>query len=133
MRMSMNGNVDYFRQIQEIVQNHGGEICEGETYHNNRTKIKIVDKMGNHFSMTPNDLKNGRWSPYERGRVKNDSEYHLREISKVAESRGGRLVEGQKYINAHTKLEFEDQNQKKILDVFECVKEWKLVTSFVGI
>lgn len=83
----------HFKALSEIAQLRLGKIKEGEVYINNSTKITFIDKLGNEFQMQPNNVKNGKWSPYESGRVR-APEYHMKQLEKIALSKGGKIKEG---------------------------------------
>lgn len=51
--------------LKALASEKGGKIKEGEYYFNNRVKMTFIDKSGNEFQRTPQDIKAGRWSPYE--------------------------------------------------------------------
>lgn len=62
-------NPDYhFKELEKIALAKGGRIKEGERYVKNKEKMIFIDKLGNEFSACPNNIKNGRWSPFERKR-----------------------------------------------------------------
>lgn len=98
----------HFKALSEIAQLRLGKIKEGEVYINNSTKITFIDKLGNEFQMQPNNVKNGKWSPYESERVR-DPEYHMKQLEKIALSKGGKIKDGEKYINSLTKMTFIDK------------------------
>lgn len=96
------------KEIEEIVLFKGGKIKEGETYINNSTKMAFIDKLGNEFRISPHSLKTGYWSPYESGKGR-DPKYHMTEIKKIVLSKGGKIKEGETYINSKTKMIFIDK------------------------
>jgi hypothetical protein len=95
------------QRLVQVAQGFGGQVEPGQTYVNDKTKIWLVDKAGNRFQKTPSDLKQGRWSPFEAGRIY-DPVAQMERLEKIAQSRGGSLVPGQTYKGASIKLEFED-------------------------
>lgn len=97
----------HMKQLNKISLSKGGEIKEGEVYINNSTKMTFIDRLGNEFSMTPSNVKTGKWSPYESGNIHAPS-YHMKELNKIALSKGGKIKEGQVYTNSLTKIIFVD-------------------------
>ena len=65
--------------------------------------------------MRPSDVKQGQWSPYESGLVR-DSKYHMKKLQEIATSKDGKIKEGEVYVNAKTKIIFIDKfdNEFKI-------------------
>lgn len=59
--------------------------------------------------MYSDSVKRGSWSPYESGVVRNNPEYHIKQLRKIVELKEGRIKEGKQYINAKTKMIFIDQ------------------------
>lgn len=102
----------HLKIIKEIIKKRDGKLISTE-YINSITKLEMEDKNGIRFLMSASDLKRNHWSPYESYSVRNP-EYHLNILKKIAESKGGKLISTQ-YINAHTKLEFEDSQQRRFL------------------
>lgn len=104
-----------FKILSEIAHFKNGKIKEGESYINSKTKMIFIDQFGNEFKMIPNQIKSGRWSPFEAGKVY-DSNYHMKELRKIALSKRGKIKEGESYINSKTKMTFIDQlgNEFKI-------------------
>lgn len=105
----------HMKELEKIVLSKGGRIKAGECYTKNSVKMTFIDKLGNEFKMRPNSVKRGAWSPYESGQT-NDPFYHMKELKKIAESRGGKIKDGEVYINSKTKIIFIDQlrNEFKI-------------------
>jgi len=75
---------------RKIAKERGGELIS-EEYINSVSKLKFRDGLGNFFMMSFNSLSFGDWSPYEAKRVR-DPEYHLDELRKIAQERGGKLL-----------------------------------------
>lgn len=115
----------YFKMLSEIAQIRRGKIKEEQVYINNYTKMIFIDQLGNEFKITPSNVKCGHWSPFETNKVR-DPSYNIKELSKIAQSKGGKIKEGEQYINAHTKMAFIDKsgNEFKMADFGE---KWKLV------
>lgn len=104
-------SIDYYmKQLEDVALSKGGKIKEGEKYINNRTKMIFIDKLGNEFKMTPSAVNGGNWSPYESGKVRNNPEYHMKQLEDIALSKGGRIKEGEFYLNNRTKMTFIDKN-----------------------
>ena len=105
----------HFKILSEIAQLRLGKIKDGEIYVNNSTKLAFIDKLGNEFEMSPNKIKIGQWSPYESGKVR-DSEYHTKQLEEIALLKGGKIKEGEVYVNNATKMNFIDKlgNEFKI-------------------
>ena len=106
---SCNNRNYQMKQLQKIVSAKGGEIKEGEVYFNTKTKMIFIDKLDNEFQMTPDLIKRGNWSPYESGNVRNDSEYHMKQLQKIVSAKSGKIKEGEMYFNTKTKMIFIDQ------------------------
>lgn len=102
--------VKMYNELEVIVMNKGGKIKDGEVYINNATKMTFIDKFGNEFKMTPGKVKSGQWSPYESGYIFNNPNYHMEELKKIALSKGGKIKEGEMYINNMTKMTFIDKS-----------------------
>lgn len=100
----------HMKELEEIVLSKRGKIKEGETYVTAITKMIFIDQLGNEFKMKPNDIKSGRWSPYESGNVYNNPEYHITEIEEIVISKKGKIKEGERYVNNKTKMTFIDQS-----------------------
>ena len=98
-----------FKILTEIAQLRKGKIKNGETYVNGKTKMIFLDEFKREFSMTPREIKLGKWSPYYSGHVYNNPDYHMKQLVEIALSKGGRIKEGETYINAITKMTFIDQ------------------------
>lgn len=96
-------------ELRVIVKKKEGKIKNGQQYIHSKVKMIFIDKLGNEFKMSPNEVKRGGWSPYESGNVFNDSHYHIKQLENIALSKGGQLKEGQSYINASTELIFIDK------------------------
>lgn len=79
-----------------------------------KIKLEFEDSQKRRFLMTPDDVKRkkGRWSGYESGNVYNNPEYHLNILREIAKSKGGKLISTE-YINARTKMEFENNFKRK--------------------
>ena len=92
------------KEIEEIVISKGGKIKDGEYYIHSKTKMTLIDKLGNEFKLSPNRIKKGHWSPYESGLVMNDSDYHLKKLQEIALSKGGKIKDGEIYVNAYKKI-----------------------------
>ena len=97
------------KELDKIAIEKGGKIKEGEQYINSSTKMTFIDKFDNEFQMTPNKVKQGRWSPYESGRVFNNPEYHMKQLQDIVSKKGGRIKEGEVYIGANNKMTFIDK------------------------
>lgn len=96
-------------ELEIIAHSKGGKIKEGQQYIHSKVKMIFMDKLGNEFSMSPNEIKKGSWSPYESGNVFNDPHYHFKKLQTIAQSKGGKIKQGQQYINAFTELVFIDK------------------------
>lgn len=94
--------------IKEIAESKGGKLLS-TLYIDCEKNLEFLDKAGNYFKKPAIRIKKNEWSPFENGRVLNNPEYHLNELIKIAESKGGKLISTQ-YINGNTKLEVEDKN-----------------------
>ena len=94
-----------FKILAEIAKLRLGKIKEGEVYVNTITKMIFIDQLGNEFKMIPSEVKRGVWSPYEY----NNPEYHIKELEKIVAEKGGKIKEGEVYINNKTKMIFIDQ------------------------
>lgn len=105
---NINDPAYHMKRLEEIAKSKGGRIKEGEVYIKNSIKMIFVDKFGNEFKMTPSAVKSGQWSPYEVGRVR-DSEYHMKQLKKIAKLKGGKIKEGEVYVNATKKITFIDK------------------------
>jgi hypothetical protein len=98
-----------FKIIKGIAESKGGKLLS-TVYVDCDTALEFLDKDGNHFKKPGKEIKNyNKWSPFENGRVMNNPEYHLNELRKIAESKGGKLISTE-YTNGRTKLEVEDKN-----------------------
>lgn len=97
-----------FKIIKNIAESKGGKILS-EFYIDCEKKLQCMDKNGNHFTKLGNEIKKNKWSPFESKRVYKKPEYHLNELRKIVESKGGKLISTE-YINTRTKLEIEDKN-----------------------
>jgi hypothetical protein len=109
IKLKNQNSKDHLKILSEIAGLRGGRIKEGEVYINNMTKMTFVDRLGNEFKITPGNVKSGYWSAFESGLVR-DHLYHMKEIEKIVQSKKGKIKEGQKYINAHTKMIFIDKS-----------------------
>lgn len=96
-------------KIRKIAQSKGGKLISTE-YVNGQTKMEFIDKAGYTFILSGNSLLSGHWSAYEAKRSK-DSEYHLKELRAIAESKGGQLL-STKYIGGKSKLQFSDSEDR---------------------
>ena len=106
----VSNNPEYhFNILEKIAKSKGGRIKDGEVYFNSHTKMIFIDQLGNEFKMQPTSVKGGSWSPFESGNVYNNPEYHYKIIEKIVKSKGGRIKDGEVYINSHTKMIFIDQ------------------------
>lgn len=92
-------------RLREIAENRGGRLIS-TAYKNNSTKLEFEDAAGYKFMMRPFHIFEGIWSPYEAKLVR-DPAYHLEELARIAESRGGKLVSTE-YHGWNVKLEFDD-------------------------
>ena len=99
---------DHVKALSEIAQLRGGKIKEGEKYTGAKNKMTFIDKLGNEFQSTPDSIKRGSWSPYESGNI-TDKKYHMEILKKIVKSKGGKIKEGEQYINSNTKMLFIDQ------------------------
>lgn len=96
--------------IKEIAKSKGGKLLS-TVYVDSDSNLEFIDKNGNYFKKPGKEVKNyNKWSPYENGRVLNNPEYHLNELRKIIESKGGKLISTE-YINNSNKLEVEDKNK----------------------
>lgn len=106
-------NEKFLEPLRKIAKDKGGKLISTQ-YINNNTALEFEDKNGNRFFRKPleiKDIKNPRWSPFDVKKIR-VPEYHFNELRKIIESNGGKLI-SEKYINANTKLEFEDKNGNK--------------------
>lgn len=96
--------------LKEIVALRNGKIKDGQQYIDAFTELVFIDRLGNEFKSSPTRLKNGKWSPYE---TKNpmDKEYHFKVLKEIAQSKGGKIKDGEKYINNSTKMIFVDYRE----------------------
>ena len=101
-------NKKHIDMLTEIVTLRSGKIKDGEIYINGRTKMTFIDKLGNEFKMLPSDIKMGHWSSYE-SILTNDPTYHMKELHKIIQTKGGKIKEGEIYINSRTKMTFIDK------------------------
>lgn len=107
---SLPTNEKYLEPLRKIAENNGGKLISTQ-YINNNTKLEFEDKNGNRFFRKPceiKDIKNPRWSPFDVKYIR-VPEYHFNELKKIIENHGGKLI-SEKYINANTKLEFQDKH-----------------------
>lgn len=111
---------NHLEMARKIAQERGGELIS-EEYINSITKLKLRDKLGNFFMMSFNSLLSGKWSPYEAKRAK-DPEYHLEELIKIAESKGGKLLSTE-YKGAKNKLKFADSQGREFWSRSDQIKE----------
>lgn len=111
-------------QMQQLAAERGGR-CLSDTYVNSHTKLKWACEKGHEWVAEPNNVKQGSWCPTcarERHAL-----YEARKrtpISKVravAEERGGRLV-SEKYVNAHSKLQWECEEKHRWKASFDSVR-----------
>jgi hypothetical protein len=97
----------HMAELRTIAESRGGRIADGSVYVTSHTKMAFIDAAGNRFVATPNNVKNGTWSPFEAKRVR-DPKWHMAELRTIAKSRGGRIAAGAVYVDARTKLAFVD-------------------------
>lgn len=106
---SVYSDNDYHMEIiLNIALSKGGRVKDGQYYTSNTKKMIFIDKLGNEFSMIPSCIKRNQWSPYESKNVR-DSNYHMKELQGIVLSKGGKIKDGEKYINSVTKMTFIDQ------------------------
>lgn len=110
----------HLNELRKIAESKGGKLISTE-YINGRTKLELEDKNGKRFFMRGTDIRRNHWSPYEQNQVKNDPEYHLDILRKIAESKGGKLISTE-YLGAKVKLEFEDSKQRRFFMTPDDVK-----------
>lgn len=106
-------NEKYLEPLRKIAKSKGGKLISTQ-YISNNTKLEFEDKNGNRFFRKPGevkDIKNPRWSPFELQKIR-VPEYKLKEIKNLIESKGGKII-SKEYINANTKIDFEDKNGKQ--------------------
>jgi len=116
----VNNPLYHLNELRKIAESKGGKVISTE-YINAHAKLEFEDSEGRRFFMAATDVKSNRWSGYESGNVYNNPEYHLNELTKIAESKGGKLI-STKYINGRTKLEFEDRNKKRFNSTPNAIK-----------
>jgi hypothetical protein len=56
---------DHLNELRKIAETRGGKILSQEYIHG-KSKVICEDNVGNIFKMTPYDIKNGHWSPYNK-------------------------------------------------------------------
>lgn len=99
----------FLQRLEEKALEHGGRLEEGQAYINTLTKLWFIDADGTRFQAIPNQILAGRW------RMRFDPAERMEALRSIAESHGAKLVEGQAYKSAHSKLLFEDHLGVKFL------------------
>ena len=111
-----------FKILADIAKFRLGRIKDGEQYINSQTKMIFIDKSGNEFQMSPNGIKQGKWSPYESGNVYNNPEYHMKQLQEIVSGKGGKIKDGEQYINSQTKMIFIDKSGNEFKMIPNAVK-----------
>lgn len=111
---------NHLKIAREIAKERGGELIS-EEYINSVTKLEFRDKLNHHFMMNFNSLISGKWSPYEAKRAK-DPEYHLKELKKIAEAKGGKLISTE-YKSGKSKLKFSDSQGREFWSRSDQIKK----------
>jgi len=92
-----------FEQLKIIVKNNGWSIKAGQKYINANTNMIFIDEKGLEFKMSPSRVKQGITN-------NKDPAYHFEKLKQLVESKGGKIKDGEKYINSRTKMTFIDEH-----------------------
>lgn len=110
----------HLKELRNIAESKGGKLLSTE-YKGGKNKLKFSDSKGREFWSRCDQIKSGKWSPYERG-LGFSNEYYINELKEIAEKRGGKII-STKYVNSRTKLEFEDRNGERFFADSHSIKK----------
>lgn len=104
----------HYEQMELIAKSRGGRIADGQEYSHSHQKMGFFDSNDRYFEMTPTNVKSGKWSPFESGRVKCPL-HHMSALVEAASQFGGKVAPGETYQGNKTKMRFIDKDGNEFL------------------
>ncbi|MFC1483194.1 hypothetical protein ACFL56_02925 [Candidatus Margulisiibacteriota bacterium] len=98
-------------EMHQLAEIRGGK-CLSIEYINANTKLKWQCAEGHEFEMRPGNVKQGQWCL--KCNTRGLKKLTIEEMHQLAKSKGGKCL-SKEYINAHTKLKWQCQEEHKFM------------------